>query len=141
MDKYKHYTEQLYNNCTELINSILTERAGFTKIYESLNRVLFEDSKQRVVHITSTELVLRYKQISLYYRDNIIQYCTNGISYVHDVVYIPIFHDYSFYSMSTEDDFFQLSTVVDMKHLTLSDIHKLNHLREYFDYLHLKDNI
>lgn len=141
MEKFKINTEQLYNSCTELIDCVSNTRQGFTKIYESSNRVMFENSKKMVVQLTSTELALRYKKISLYYRDNIVQFCTNGISYMNDVVYIPIFHDFSFYRISTEDELFQLSTVIDIKHITLSDIQKLNRLREYFDYLHLKNNI
>lgn len=141
MEKLKMYTMQLYNNCTELIDTVMSERSKFRKVHESSDRVMFEDSNKRFVHLTSTELVLRYKQISLYYRENIIQFCTNGISYMNDVVYIPIFHDYSFYRMGTEDELFQLSTVIDIKHITLQDIQNLNYLREYFDFKHLYDNV
>lgn len=141
MQKLKRYTKQLYNNCTELIDSIIPDRDKFVKIYESSDRVMFEGSEKRYVHLTSTELILRYKQISLYYRENIIQFCTNGISYMNDVVYIPTFHDYSFYRIGTEDELFQLSTLIDIKHITLQDIQKLNYIREYFDFRHLCNNV
>lgn len=141
MERFKVYTEQLYNNCTELIDNIGSTRTEFRLVHDSNSRAVFENNTKHFVHLTSTELTLRYKQISLYYRENIIQFCTNGVSYVNDVVYIPNFHDFSFYGLSTEDELFQLSTVIDIKHIRLKDIQKLNYLREYFDSVHLKNNV
>ena len=133
--------EQLYNNCTELIQTVDGRKRKFRNIYTSSTNALFEDDKKRVVYISNTELALEYENISIYYRDNIIQFCFNGISYMDDVVYIPIFHDYSFHHICTEDELFQLSTVIDMKNITLNDICNLNRIRDHFDYQYLKNNV
>lgn len=141
MEKFKKYTDTLYKKCTELIHSIACDKNKFRMIYSSSTQAFFEDRKHRSVAISSTELSLKKDDISVYYRDNIVQFCTNGISYMDDVVYIPIFYDYSFYKLCTEDDMFQLSTLIDIKNITLVDICNLNRIRDYFDFQYLKNNV
>ncbi|AZU98329.1 hypothetical protein SEPL_041 [Salmonella phage SE_PL] len=141
MDKFKQYTIQLYNNCTELIADVHRGRRKFRNIYESTQKVIFEDLAMRTVQLSSNELVLKFENISIYFRDNIIQFCLNQISYVHDVIYIPNNKDFSFYEIYSECDLFQLSTVVDTKLIRFEDIDLLNRIKSYFEYRHLENNI
>lgn len=140
MEKFKRYTEQLYNNCSELIAHTDNNRDKFINIYESSNMVLFECCGGYSVKLTTTEMTLQHNKLSLYFKDNIIQFSESTETYITDVIHIPNYLGYSFYRICTEDDLFQLSTMTDIKFLKVSDILQLNRLKEYFEYRYLKNN-
>lgn len=142
MENFNKDIGELYANCKKIISSIHNNRKKFINVYDSPDWVVFEDSpRSLVVNLTSTEMSLRYKNISLYYYDNIVQLCSRDKHYIVDLVYIPSSINYSFYSLDTDEDLFQLSTIIDIKWLTLDDIRILNRVREYFYYRFLKNNI
>lgn len=128
----------LYNNCTELITAIYNKKRNFKNVYETSNKIIYEDVSSRIVEMTSYEMVLKFKNTSIYFRDNIIQFCLNQFSYIHDVIYIPNNQDYSFYRISDECELFQLSTVIDTKMIRFEDIERLNRIKWHFDYQHLE---
>lgn len=63
---------------------------------------------------------------------NIIQrQYSNGDCYRSDVIRIPESEDVTFFDIKTEEEFFQLSTLVDLSYLTFNDLVLLNTVREY----------
>lgn len=138
--KYQTYTTQLYNCCSNLITDVSLNKKQFKNIYETSNKIIFEDTNQRTAQISTCEMVLKHDNVSIYYRDNIIQFCANSISYIHDVIYIPNNQDFSFHTIGSEGDLFQLSTIIDTKLIKLEDIIGLNNIKEYFEYRFLSNN-
>lgn len=138
--KYKKYTEQLYKYSSKLIREVSCTKTNFKSIYETGNKIIYEDEHQRTVELSTCEVVLKHENVSVYYRDNIIQLCANKISYIHDVVYIPNNQDYSFFTLDNECDLFQLSTIVDIKQIKFEDIEALNNIKDYFEYRFIANN-
>jgi len=138
--KYKKYTEQLYQYSSTLIAEVSCTRKTFKSIYETGNKIIYEDEHQRTVELSTCEMVLKHDNVSIYYRDNIIQFCANKISYIHDVIYIPNNQDFSFFSIGSEGELFQLSTIIDIKLIKFEDVVKLNNIKEYFEYRFLENN-
>lgn len=140
MEKYKRYTKQLYKFSSKLIRDVSKSKTKFKNIYETSHKIIYEDDSRRTIELNTCEMILKYNDIAVYYRENLIQLCANKISYIHDVVYIPNNQEFSFFSLTSECELFQLSTIVDTKLLQFEDISALNNIRDYFEIKFLSNN-
>lgn len=137
MEEFKTRIETLYKNSTELIKKINETRYAFKQDFETATFVGFCDSSGNGVTLSSTEMIIRSENISIYYKTNAIQYISVEMNklILNESIYIPNNLDYSFYSLGSESELFQLSTIVDTKNITMDFVQALNQIKEHFEYL------